>query len=470
MRIPLLLLLLLLFLPAIRASACTIVSGTDRKGQTWAMNNEDFLHTSSTCVNVFPAKEKNTLGYITFTYGSPESSVQGGANAAGLFFDINALPPPQQYKLSTGKKPFPHGNMLEYMLQHCQSVPEFLALWETYYLPDLGDQIHVADKYGNLAVIAPDTIVRATQQLTSTNFNVCDTGPQKQRCWRYPIAQQVLSTGGISHANLVKLADATSWREFTTTVYTNIHNLSTGDIWFYLAEDFQTPWRTNIQTLLKGGKRSILLTSQFPQNAGVRLTQVLTNHGTAKAVSAFLQAGRFSEAQKESMLRLTFLHQFYIEKAFAKASLLFPLWERYLPTNKKVDGTEVQFTKAEVLATQGKKAEAIRVLEAVQTPNWKTDALLANLRNTAQPNVVLHLNGFLNAKAVVAEVKGHYNFYYFLHKTPAGWALRLKSDQTELKYCFYVDGKRTVDPAQPVVEKQETVKGDFAAFNVWRLK
>ncbi|RZK36400.1 MAG: hypothetical protein EOO61_10420, partial [Hymenobacter sp.] len=91
-------LLLLLLVSKSWLFACTIVSGTDRKGQTWAMNNEDFFHTSSNYVNVFPAKDKHTLGYITLTYGSPESSVQGGVNEAGLFFDVNALPPPQKYK------------------------------------------------------------------------------------------------------------------------------------------------------------------------------------------------------------------------------------------------------------------------------------------------------------------------------------------------------------------------------------
>ena len=463
------LLLLLLLLLEIKGNACTIVSGTDRKGQTWAMNNEDFFHTYSNYVNVYPAMGDNTLGYITLTYGSPDGSIQGGSNEAGVFFDINALPP-QTYKLRTGKKPFPHGSMLVYLLQRCKSVPQFLALWDTYYMPDMGDiQIHVADKHGNLAVIAPDTIVRATKQLTSTNFNVCESGPGKASCWRYPITQQLLATGGISQENLVRIADATSWREFTTTVYTNIYNLSTGDIWFYLAEDYQTPWRTSIRALLKGGKQSILLASKFPQNASLQLTQILTNKGNAKAVDDFLQAGRFSESRKESMLRLAFLHQFYIEKDFMKAGLLFPFWERYMYTNKKLDSTEVQFTKAEVLATQGKNAEAIRVLQTVRKPSWKTDALLANLRDDEQPNAVIKLDGFSDAKAVVVEFKGNYNFYRFLQKTPEGWTLRLKSDRKELKYCFYIDGKRVVSPTQPIVQKQETVKGDLAAFNVWRL-
>ena len=87
-------LLLLLLLLKIKVSACTIASGTDKKGQTWAMNNEDFFHTYSNYVNVYPATGKNTLGYMTLTFGSPEGTIQGGSNEAGVFFDINALPPP----------------------------------------------------------------------------------------------------------------------------------------------------------------------------------------------------------------------------------------------------------------------------------------------------------------------------------------------------------------------------------------
>lgn len=451
------------------ASACTIVSGTDRKGQTWAMNNEDFFHTYSNYVNAHPATGKGTLGYITLTYGSPEGGIQGGVNEAGVFFDINALPP-QVYKLRKGRKPFPRGSMLVYLLQHCASVPQFLALWDTYYMPDMGDvQIHLADKHGNLAVLAPDTIVRATRQLVSTNFNVCDTRPGKQSCWRYPIAKKVLATAGVSQQSLLQIADATSEREFTTSVYSTIFNLSTGDMWFYLAEEYQAPWHTTLATLLQQGHRSVLLASKFSHNASQRLAQVLKSQCTPEAVTHFLQAGQFGAAQRESLLRLAFLHDFYIEKDFAKARVLFPLWERYMHINKRLDSTEVQFTKAEVLAVQGQNQAAIQVIQAVPKPSWKTTALLANLLDNEVANAVIELPGYTEASAVVVEIRGEYSFFRFLQKTPTGWRLRLKSNRKELAYCFYIDGKRVVNSAQPLIENQETAKGDFASFNTLKL-
>jgi penicillin V acylase-like amidase (Ntn superfamily) len=297
MKVKILFLLLVIF--TFKSIACTIVTGVDAKGQTWVMNNEDFFHTYSNYVNVYPS-QKNTLGYITLTYGSPESGIQGGANEAGVFFDINALPP-QAYKLSEGKKPFTSGSMLLYLLQHCKTVPEFLKLWEAYYMPGMNDiQIHLADKKGNLAIITPDTIVSSKTHLTSTNFNVCESGPNKQACWRYPIAERVIAESGVSKGNLVKIANATSWREFTTTVYTNIHNLSTGEIWFYLAEDYSMPWYTNINALLKKGKQSILLATKFPKNAGLKLNKVLENGGNTIEIRELLLKGKFDDIQKES--------------------------------------------------------------------------------------------------------------------------------------------------------------------------
>ena len=467
MRITILLLFFIVF--KIKADACTIVSGVDQKGQTWVMNNEDFFHTYSNYVNVYSA-QKNTLGYITFTYGSPESGIQGGANEAGLFFDINALPP-QNFKLSEGKKPFTSGSMLLYLLQHCKTVPQFLKLWETRYLPGMNDiQIHLADKYGNLAIITPDTIVISKKHLTSTNFNVCETDAGKRSCWRYPIAEKVIMENGVSKKNLVHIANATSWRAFTTTLYTNIHNLSTGDISFYLAEDYANAWNTNIHTLLKQGRQSILLATKFPKNAGLNLNAILKNGGTANKIRAFLQKVKFSDIQKESILRLSFLNYFYSEKDFKKAGLLFPEWEKYMYSNKKLDSTEVKFTKAQYLSTLGYNQEAIEILKNIRQPTGKTHELLNTLTNTGDYNVTIELKGYQKAKAIVIEVKGDYNLFRILKKTPDGWVVKLKSDRKQLKYCFYVDGQRVLDSLKPVIQKQETVKGDFSDFNILKVQ
>jgi hypothetical protein len=452
----------------ISAYACTIVSGVDARGQTWVMNNEDFFHTYSNYVNVYPA-QKDKLGYMTLTYGSAESGIQGGVNEAGVFFDINALPA-QEYTLSKGKKPFASGSMLEYLMQHCKTVPQFLKLWENYYMPGMTDiQIHLADKDGNLAVITPDSIIHSKKQLTSTNFNVCESDPSKRTCWRYPIAQKAIAAGGINRENLVHIASVTSWREFTTTLYTNIHNLSTGEICFYLAEDYTTPWLTNIHALLKGGKRSILLASKFPGNAGLNLNRLMEDGGNAEDLSKFLHTGSFDDGQKDSMLRLSFLNYFYIEKDFKKAGLILPEWEKVMFSNTRLDSTEIRFTKAQYLAAIGKDEEAIKFLKGIKQPNGRSDALLHSLLDTGDYNAIIKLKGYNNANAIAMEVKGDYNLFRVLRKTTEGWMIKLKTDRKEVKYCFYADGKRVVDNSKPIIQKQETVKGDYADFNILKL-
>ena len=121
------------------------------------------------------------------------------------------------------------------------------------------------------------------------------------------------------------------------------------------------------------------------------------------------------------------------------------------------------------MAVDGNSQEAIRVLQAVEKTSWKTDALLANLLDNEDANVVIELTGYPEVKAVVVEFKGDYNFFHFMQKTPTGWRLRMRSSRKELKYCFYVAGERVIDFSQPILEKQETVKGDFAPFNTLKL-
>ena len=458
---------IILFVFNLKLFACTIVSGVDTKGQTWAMNNEDFFHTFSNYVNVYPAT-KTSLGYITLTYGSPESGIQGGVNEAGLFFDINALPP-QTDKLSIGRKPF-SGSMLDYLLQHCKSVPQFLKLWETQYMPGMnGIQIHLADKNGNLAIITPDTILISKKHLTSTNFNVCESNPDKKVCWRYPIAENIISENGVNHESFVKIADATSWKEFTTTLYTNIHNLTTGEIWFYLAEDYSNPWRTNIRQLLKGGKQSILLASKFPKNKSLKLNRLIETGGKPGDIRTFLEKSKLSNIQKESILRLSFLDNFFIEKDFKKAALLFPEWEKYTYFNKRLDSIEMKITKAQYLTTIEDIKNAISELKSIKNPTSRSSDLLRNLTNSEEQNATIKLGGFKNAKVVLIEFKGDYNLFRSLRSTPDGWVIKINPSRKELKYCFYVDGKRIVDLSQPIIEKRETVKGDFADFNILKL-
>jgi hypothetical protein len=70
---------------------CAIISGRTKNDVVWAGNNEDYVFFFDTYLNVLP-REEGLRGAVSFTYGSPDSFIQGGFNEDGLFFDFNALP------------------------------------------------------------------------------------------------------------------------------------------------------------------------------------------------------------------------------------------------------------------------------------------------------------------------------------------------------------------------------------------
>ncbi len=451
------------------SNACTIVSGVDKSGNTWAMNNEDFPHTYTNYLNVFPTT-KTTLGYITFTYGVPNGNIQGGANEAGLFFDYNGLKT-SDYKLKKGKKPF-EGDMGLYLLQHCKSVPEFLKVWETYYDEEMqSSQMHLADKFGNLAVITPDTIIISNKHLTSTNFNLCGDEKGKSACYRYPIAEKQIADNGVSFKTFLTIAKATAPNGFTNTLYTNIHNLSTGDITLYFAVDYEQPWKTNIHKLIKGGEQHILLASKFPKNHGLQLMRFIDKGNNADNVNDFLIRSKFSTAEKERMLRQNFINYFYLENDFAKARIAFTNWSKYAYSNEKNDTVAVEIQNALSLSSLGNFDDAIACLNKISGSSKKKDILLNELQgiDNTENNVIFKLEGFESAKVVLMEINGDYGFFHVLTKTSDEWLLKMNTSETSVTYCFYVDGKRVLNSTQPIIKNQETWKGDYADFNILKL-
>ncbi|MFH6988654.1 hypothetical protein ACHRVW_13005 [Flavobacterium collinsii] len=234
-------------------------------------------------------------------------------------------------------------------------------------------------------------------------------------------------------------------------------------------EDYGMPWRTNISKLLKGGKQSILLASMFSNNKSLKLNMLIETGGKSNDIETFLEKSKLSNTQKESVLRLSFLDNFFIEKDFNKAALLFPEWEKYSYLNKRLDSIEMKITKAQYLATIGNNKKSVDELKSIKKPTSRSEELLRNLTDSEDYNTTIKLEGFKDAKVVLIEFKGDYNFFRFLRSTPEGWIIKMKSSRKELKYCFYVDGKRIVDSSQPIIAKQETVKGDFADFNIRKL-
>jgi hypothetical protein len=253
------------------SDACTIFSAKDKNGNVWTGNNEDGIFTISTCVNIV-ASTKSTFGYIYFTGSNNQKEFpQGGLNDAGLFYDGNSVPK-SEYKDFEIKKDYPEGinEMIFEILRKCQTVQEVFKLFKEYRLQGLEvSQFHFADKYGNFGIINSDSmwITKADFQI-STNFNLCHHNKDNVKCWRYPIAERILKSREAGLESFREICDSTSQKKWT--IYSNIQNLNTGDIWFYYAQNFSRPYKTSIKELLKNGNRSFYMLELFKDDPLVK--------------------------------------------------------------------------------------------------------------------------------------------------------------------------------------------------------
>ena len=255
-------LLIALLLPSL-APACTIVSAVANNGEVWNMNNEDGPPGVANFINVFPRTDSTLYGYYTLSYLSPKAGegggTQGGMNEAGLTYDFNAMHNVDDFDLA-GRQTFPKGDnaILAHIMGKMQTVDEVIAFFETYWFTDgfRSAQMHVADREGRFAIISASGVYVAEvgQPLISTNFDIC-AGEDGGNCWRYPVAEEKLATREVGLATMLSIALDTRQKEYTT-VYSNVQNLTTGDIWFMSYHDPGRLAQINILNLLERGRKS----------------------------------------------------------------------------------------------------------------------------------------------------------------------------------------------------------------------
>lgn len=261
-RIVLFVLILTLGLPA-SVTACTTVSAIAANGQVWTANNEDGPFGIANFITVFPRSEANRFGYYTLSYLSPRygsgGSIQGGMNEAGLSFDFNQIPFVADFDPES-KKAYPEGNaaILPHILGSMASVEEVIAFFETYWFVDgfRAAQMHVSDRHGRFAIISASgsRLIEKGQALVSTNFDITGKADGSS-CWRYPIATEKLAKGVNGLSTMEWICRATAQKN-GATMYSNIHNLTTGDLWFFSKHDAGKMIQTNLKELLAQGARS----------------------------------------------------------------------------------------------------------------------------------------------------------------------------------------------------------------------
>nr|WP_294859063.1 hypothetical protein [uncultured Fluviicola sp.] len=442
------LLLVTLLLTVTNGFGCTIFSAKDKNGQVWAGNNEDYFFTFKNLINIVPPKT-DCFGYVYLTYNRASESMQGGVNEAGLFFDFNAVPYTKRKKESSTKEHFPGGDekMFEYMMEHLTTVQEVMDLYKKYEVWSIEyAQLHLADKHGNLGIIVADSMwITKDNYLASTNYNLCHADHDGDDCFRMPIAERLLKNNEPSLDLFTQICDSTHQYYYTGvgTIYSNIHNLTTGEVWFYFGQDYTNAYKTTIQDLLKLGKTSIYICDLFKEQPLVKAYTAAKNKANESAIE-IMNSIEDSITRSHSM-RLLVTSLLDMDADFDS----YPIYEHYLKTITW-EAKDFQVNTI-ALYCRGQKEKALESL-AEGLKNYPGDESLLVLKDQlrgkfpSNTNYRIELEGFEDANYVLLEDFSYYKLDDFLVKEGGKWVGGYDLTPDDLFFSFIVDGKEVLSP------------------------
>jgi len=290
--------IVLLCFAVIRVFPCTIFNAA-KNGKVLAGNNEDMFSTD-TKVWFIPGKNgKYGVVYVGFeNYGK-----QGAMNDQGLFFDGNALKYARM-KPQPDKLPLPKDRDLVMMImEECATVDDVVGLMSRYNLEGFSNgQGHFADKTGAAAVIGADKngdlfVVRKKGiYQVSTNFSPANPefGGYSYPCPRYNIATEMLeSMDNLTVAYFRGILSAVHSEGSSPTVYSNICDLTNGDIYIYNFHNFEDEVKFNLEEELKKGERTYTMTELFSRktNAQIRFEESLDKQLSTVLLKAIEENG-----------------------------------------------------------------------------------------------------------------------------------------------------------------------------------
>jgi predicted choloylglycine hydrolase len=256
--------LFVFILPA--AFGCFIMFLTD--GKNILVGNHEDWYGRDAEVSFIPASG-NKLGMVYFDFAS-EKTAQGGMNEAGLFFD-GTRTPNSPYPANDKKKDC-HCYIWTKILAECTTVEQAIGYLKQFKIAELED-IHVmfADKHGHSAVAGVyngelQLHLRSGNYQLLTNFNPSNPSYGGETfCTRYAAADSMLhADSSVTIENIQEIFAKTHQEDLT--IYSNIYNLTTGDVYIYslyTRNNFTNKIKLNLAKELKKGKHSILLTSLF---------------------------------------------------------------------------------------------------------------------------------------------------------------------------------------------------------------
>ena len=440
--------------------ACTIFSAKDSKGNIWFGNNEDASFSFKNYINIFPKVKGVKYGYYTLSKDTPgngeNSQVAGGMNEAGLAYDFNATdlyPVKDMYK----KKAFPQGDdaILSYILANFERVEQVVAFFNEYWFQFgfRSAQMHLADRFGHFAIISPtgNRVLKNENFQISTNYDICSKS-DSSACWRFPIVQRILQNKEPSLNVFTEICNKT--KQGRHTIYSNINNLTTGELTFYFSGDYTHSYQINIKTLLKKGRASYMIADLIPDNPICKIYQMHLTKGVDAAYELYSQMDLSAE-QKDIILP-NYLEYFISE---TNNYDIYPFISEFI-TNKDSD-FDHWLVKAAIELEMGRPEQAKETISACVSkyPDQKevANAFLNRINGQFESdvNAGFELSGYQNAKLVIVKAVTESNNFYplnnltFMTKQNGKWVTKFKLPAGIYDYVFIVDGKEVLDKNTP---------------------
>lgn len=282
-----------LILPS--APACTIFSYS-QGGSVLVGNNEDVPFLPQATMWFVPAST-NGYGRVCFGWGG---FAQGGMNDHSLFIDWAVTPdsetrawkrtlawirlgiewvttsknsPPVKFAKNDSQKlrlPL-NGNASELLLANCATVDEAIAFAKRFKYPGNpvpGNPCHclIADRSGESIVCewikGEPTIIRKTgsRQLI-TNFLISKPNLGNYPCTRFDAVSKWFDNSETPTVQVC--ADALKLAASSGTVYSQVYDLTKGDVYVYYRHSFDHSVRVNVAEELRKGPRQVMLKDAF---------------------------------------------------------------------------------------------------------------------------------------------------------------------------------------------------------------
>lgn len=440
----------------VRAFSCTIFSSIDKNGHVWTGNNEDYLFTFNTFVKVF-ARTDTTFGFICFANSSlPEEYIQGGINEAGLFYDGNSVPP-SIYKDYEKKKDFPGGErkMIEYMLKKCATVEQVFQLFSTYRLNgNETGQIHLADKNGTFGIITADSMwITKNNFQISTNFNLCHSNHDNITCWRYPIVEQALKNKEVNLNTFKEICNQTSQQKGASTIYSNIQDLTTGEIWLFYGMDYAKSVHLEIKNLINKKDSSFYMRDLFKENSLVKAYIEYLKNGQVAALD-LIKSSNINTSDQKKIIRLLIYDICFFNINLADSSLTYSLLKDQYETDGIIYVIDaiITFSKGNYeLANKNLKNYIDKHPDAVFA---RTVFAQMNGKFDRKSNVKFKIKGFENAKSVFVKGLSDQNIKYFLIKKGKCWVGNFILPPDNYMYTLVVNNEEMLDMSKDMTTFQ----------------